>query len=104
MNLVIYSLVVLGLTYGITGSSLLSPLRVLVSRWRFFARLVYCPYCVAFWVGYGVWPFVMGADIGMVVAGPAATGVIAVVAALGELWPSPYPVEREIIEQIRGEQ
>lgn len=49
--IVIWVLVVYGVTLVITCSKIARPLRQLLSRWTFTHDLIVCPMCVGFWVG-----------------------------------------------------
>lgn len=50
-----WSLLVVGITYALTESSILGLYRILVSRLGVMPTvLVYCPSCTGFWVGLGL--------------------------------------------------
>lgn len=99
--MIAFALVTIGITYGITASALLRPLRGLLvwasggSSW--VAVLLYCPACMGFWVGAllgaaGLWP---EAVHGFSAAWRSAFAA----AALGALWseygpPSPFEHEQ----------
>lgn len=53
MQAVYYFAVCLFITYGITASAFMMPLRIaLAVRSAWLATLIYCPICVSFWVSF----------------------------------------------------
>jgi len=52
IDLILWILVSYGITSGITGSSLLLPVRLKIAKFsKFFGDLINCPLCFGFWVG-----------------------------------------------------
>jgi hypothetical protein len=55
LKLIHFVLTVLGLTYIVTQSSIMAPLRMAIAkRSALLAQLIYCPACAGFWVGMAV--------------------------------------------------
>lgn len=87
LELIRFGLLVVGLVYIVTQSSIFTIMRMLVVRTKIFmlAQLFYCPACMGFWMGLGLgalgyWPLATHAWW-MVLLESALTGT-----AVGAVW------------------
>ena len=55
--LIVWALCVVGLTYGVTSSSIFAVPRILIARIGVVTKIfIYCSHCVSFWAGVGLCP------------------------------------------------
>lgn len=103
IDLLTWSLLVVGITYAVTCSFVFAVPRILISRFGMFTKyFVYCPWCVSFWAGAGaatiyttdqVWTFEWFGSL--VLMGFVAMGIISVLkAAFPTLLVPPFEEEQ----------
>jgi len=103
---ILFLVVSFGVVYGIIGSSLFAPIRImLAAQSGWLAALLYCPYCVGFWVGIGLrafWPLASSwqhAAINLVEGGFLVVGAITLLrAAMPTFLEGAFDHERDALE------
>lgn len=110
-QLVVFTLYVLGATYVVTESSIFAPVRILLGTANpWLQMLLYCPKCVAFWVGLSapllaldrVWAFGLSTPAVFVVSAFSGCGIGLLGAHLGALG-NVNETETELITFLRAE-
>lgn len=72
--MITWALLILGVTYATSASTIFALPRILFSRVGALAKVfAYCASCQSFWIGYALW---LWAPVPWYLAGPAAMGLV----------------------------
>ena len=98
LDLVLFILFTLGVTYGFTQASLLAPARMyLASKAHWLEDLLYCPFCISMWVGVASWYYFIGEPT-VWIGGFVAVGAVAILPK--SAWRS-HEIEGELVQELR---
>lgn len=103
LDLFVFIVASIGIVYGITESVLFMFVRIpLATKSNFLKQLLYCAYCVGFWVGVGGALVFRHGEFNPLMGGFLVVGSIAILRGLlPNFLPGATQDERNLVEELR---